>query len=188
MAYVNTSRIARKGFADRLVVAKDAVLAAFNQRRVYARTVAELNSLTDRELTDLGISRLTICGDATPPPRHRRTPSRASTAPDHRVIHPPPGSSGKSGGASLLPGTAAPKFRALARTSSGAPPPPWGPRSCGGVLLLPDTAAPHSGPEGPTVSASHPPPGTPTLAAVPSLLPWGRRPSFPPCTADAAAK
>jgi uncharacterized protein YjiS (DUF1127 family) len=60
MAYVNTSRIARKGFADRLVVAKDAVLAAFNQRRVYARTVAELNSLTDRELTDLGISRLAI--------------------------------------------------------------------------------------------------------------------------------
>jgi hypothetical protein len=54
MAYVNTSRIARKGFADRLVVAKDAVLAAINQRRVYARTVAELNSLTDRELTDLG--------------------------------------------------------------------------------------------------------------------------------------
>jgi uncharacterized protein YjiS (DUF1127 family) len=60
MAYVNTSRIARKGFADRLVVAKDAVLAAISQRRVYARTVAELNSLTDRELTDLGISRLAI--------------------------------------------------------------------------------------------------------------------------------
>jgi uncharacterized protein YjiS (DUF1127 family) len=60
MAYVNTSRIARKGFADRLVVAKDAVLAAISQRRVYLRTVAELNSLTDRELTDLGISRLAI--------------------------------------------------------------------------------------------------------------------------------
>ena len=39
---------------------KDAVLTAISQRRVYARTVAELNSLTDRELTDLGISRLGI--------------------------------------------------------------------------------------------------------------------------------
>jgi uncharacterized protein YjiS (DUF1127 family) len=60
MAYVNTTRIARKGFADRLMVAKDMVLAAINQRRVYTRTVAELNSLSDRELADLGISRLGI--------------------------------------------------------------------------------------------------------------------------------
>jgi uncharacterized protein YjiS (DUF1127 family) len=60
MAYVNTTRIARKGFADRLMVAKDIVLAAINQRRVYTRTVAELNSLSDRELADLGISRLGI--------------------------------------------------------------------------------------------------------------------------------
>ncbi|HLQ17783.1 MAG TPA: DUF1127 domain-containing protein [Tabrizicola sp.] len=60
MAYVNTTRIARKGFADRLMVAKDTVLTAINQRRVYSRTVAELNSLTDRELADLGISRLGI--------------------------------------------------------------------------------------------------------------------------------
>jgi uncharacterized protein YjiS (DUF1127 family) len=60
MAYVNTTRIARKGFADRLMVAKDAVLTAINQRRVYTRTVDELNSLSDRELADLGISRLSI--------------------------------------------------------------------------------------------------------------------------------
>ena len=60
MAYVNTTSIARKGFADRLMVAKDMVLAAINQRRVYTRTVAELNSLSDRELADLGISRLGI--------------------------------------------------------------------------------------------------------------------------------
>ena len=60
MAYVNTTRIARTGFADRLMVAKDIVLAAINQRRVYTRTVAELNSLSDRELADLGISRLGI--------------------------------------------------------------------------------------------------------------------------------
>ena len=60
MAYVNTTRIARKGLFDRLAVAKDAVLSAIQTRRVYARTVAELNSLTDRELSDLGISRLGI--------------------------------------------------------------------------------------------------------------------------------
>ena len=60
MAYVTTSNIARKGFADRLAAVKDIVLAAVNQRRVYARTVAELNALTDRELADLGISRLGI--------------------------------------------------------------------------------------------------------------------------------
>lgn len=60
MAYVNTTHVARKGFADRLAVVKDVVLTAINQRRVYTRTVAELNSLTDRELADLGISRLGI--------------------------------------------------------------------------------------------------------------------------------
>ena len=60
MAYVTTNRIARKGFADRLGALKDLVLSAISQRRVYARTVAELNSLTDRELSDLGISRLGI--------------------------------------------------------------------------------------------------------------------------------
>ena len=60
MAYVNTNSIARKGFADRLAFVKDAVLTAINQRRVYTRTVAELNALTDRELSDLGISRLGI--------------------------------------------------------------------------------------------------------------------------------
>lgn len=60
MAYVNTTRTAHKGFADRLAYVKDIVLTAIAQRRVYARTVAELNGLTDRELADLGISRLGI--------------------------------------------------------------------------------------------------------------------------------
>ena len=60
MAYVNTTRYARKGLMDRLAVAKDIVLTAINQRRVYARTVAELNALSDRDLSDLGISRLGI--------------------------------------------------------------------------------------------------------------------------------
>ncbi|MFN5995594.1 MAG: DUF1127 domain-containing protein [Paracoccaceae bacterium] len=60
MAYVNTTRIARKGFADRLATLRDAVLTAISQRRTYLRTVAELNGLSDRELADLGISRLGI--------------------------------------------------------------------------------------------------------------------------------
>jgi uncharacterized protein YjiS (DUF1127 family) len=60
MAYVNTTSAARKGFADRLVVLRDTVLTAIAQRRTYLRTVAELNALTDRELADLGISRLGI--------------------------------------------------------------------------------------------------------------------------------
>jgi uncharacterized protein YjiS (DUF1127 family) len=60
MAYVNTTPVARKGFADRLAYLKDTVLTAISQRRVYTRTVAELNALTDRELADLGISRLAI--------------------------------------------------------------------------------------------------------------------------------
>jgi uncharacterized protein YjiS (DUF1127 family) len=61
MAYVNTTRFAaRKGLLDRLAQVKDATIAAIHTRRVYARTVAELNSLTDRELSDLGISRLGI--------------------------------------------------------------------------------------------------------------------------------
>jgi uncharacterized protein YjiS (DUF1127 family) len=60
MAYVNTTSAARKGFADRLAMVRDLVLTAIAQRRTYLRTVAELNALTDRELADLGISRLGI--------------------------------------------------------------------------------------------------------------------------------
>jgi uncharacterized protein YjiS (DUF1127 family) len=60
MAYATTTHIDRKGFLDRLAGLKVAVLTAINQRRVYDRTVAELNALSDRDLTDLGISRLGI--------------------------------------------------------------------------------------------------------------------------------
>ncbi len=60
MAYVNTTRVGRKGVLDRLLTAKDVVTTALRQRRLYSQTVAELNALTDRELTDLGISRLAI--------------------------------------------------------------------------------------------------------------------------------
>ena len=60
MAYVNSTPIARKGIFDRFSGLKDTLLTAIRQRRIYERTVAELNSLTDRELNDLGISRFSI--------------------------------------------------------------------------------------------------------------------------------
>lgn len=60
MAYANTNTIARKGLVDRLVAVKDSVATALHHRRIFLRTVAELNALTDRELSDLGISRLGI--------------------------------------------------------------------------------------------------------------------------------
>jgi uncharacterized protein YjiS (DUF1127 family) len=60
MAYVNTTQSARSGLMARLAILKDGFATAVQQRRIYARTVAELNALTDRELTDLGISRLAI--------------------------------------------------------------------------------------------------------------------------------
>jgi uncharacterized protein YjiS (DUF1127 family) len=60
MAYVSTTPIARKGFANRLVALRDIAVGSVLRRRTYARTVAELNALTDRELTDLGISRVDI--------------------------------------------------------------------------------------------------------------------------------
>jgi uncharacterized protein YjiS (DUF1127 family) len=60
MAFVNTTPAARKGFADRIAIIRATVGTAIAQRRTYLRTVAELNSLSDRELADLGISRLGI--------------------------------------------------------------------------------------------------------------------------------
>ena len=46
--------------AGHLANIRDRLAAAIRQRRTYERTVAELNSLTDRELLDLGISRFSI--------------------------------------------------------------------------------------------------------------------------------
>jgi uncharacterized protein YjiS (DUF1127 family) len=60
MAYVNTTRIARKGLLDRVSALKDAAVTALRSRQVYLRTVSELNALTDRELADLGIARVAI--------------------------------------------------------------------------------------------------------------------------------
>jgi uncharacterized protein YjiS (DUF1127 family) len=64
MAYVSTSRIAgAQGagtFLGRLQAAIARYDAALERRRVYARTLHELRQLTDRELADLGIARISI--------------------------------------------------------------------------------------------------------------------------------
>lgn len=60
MAYVNTARAAKSGWADRIAAMLTGGRDAFAKRRVYVQTVEELNRLTDRELADLGISRLSI--------------------------------------------------------------------------------------------------------------------------------
>lgn len=60
MAYAITNTAARKGIFDRFAAIKETVLTTIRQRRIYERTVSELNNLTDRELNDLGISRFSI--------------------------------------------------------------------------------------------------------------------------------
>ena len=60
MAYVNTTRVARKGLFDRLLALRETVAANLRQRRLFEDTVRQLDSLTDRDLADLGISRLNI--------------------------------------------------------------------------------------------------------------------------------
>jgi uncharacterized protein YjiS (DUF1127 family) len=60
MAYANTNHAARSGLMGRLALVRDGISTAVQQRRIYGRTLAELNALTDRELNDLGISRMAI--------------------------------------------------------------------------------------------------------------------------------
>lgn len=60
MAYVNNSRTASLGLMDRLNAYVAAYKANRAQRAVYSRTVYELNQLSDRELSDLGIARIAI--------------------------------------------------------------------------------------------------------------------------------
>jgi uncharacterized protein YjiS (DUF1127 family) len=60
MAYVNTSRAASLSLADRFPGFIANLKATFARRVVYMQTVRELDALTDRELADLGISRLDV--------------------------------------------------------------------------------------------------------------------------------
>lgn len=57
MAYLATRHASSLSFAERLGEMKSHLTAAIKARRVYQRTFDELNSLSDRELADLGIAR-----------------------------------------------------------------------------------------------------------------------------------
>ncbi|WP_395541974.1 DUF1127 domain-containing protein [Neotabrizicola sp. sgz301269] len=60
MAYVNTSRVAAAQPTERFSGFFAGLGAALARRRAYSRTLTELRQLTDRELADLGISRVSI--------------------------------------------------------------------------------------------------------------------------------
>jgi uncharacterized protein YjiS (DUF1127 family) len=59
MAYVN-SRSASVSILDRFASIVKVLKEAVERRRVYVRTIQELNSLTDRDLSDLGLNRSLI--------------------------------------------------------------------------------------------------------------------------------
>ncbi len=59
MAFVN-SRSSVLGFSDRFAAVVKMVKDSAEKRRVYRQTVLELSNLSDRDLSDLGISRFEI--------------------------------------------------------------------------------------------------------------------------------
>lgn len=60
MAYVTQSRASMARPADRAPGIFAQLGEALARRRIYRRTLNELRQLSDRELADLGISRMTI--------------------------------------------------------------------------------------------------------------------------------
>jgi uncharacterized protein YjiS (DUF1127 family) len=64
MAYMNSTRAVQTSAADRITGLFAGFSAALQRRRVYAQTISELRSLSDRELADLGIVRSMIASIA----------------------------------------------------------------------------------------------------------------------------
>ena len=60
MAYVNSTRSAQVSFFDRLAALMVGVKDLIARRRVFNQTLFELNQLSDRDLSDLGLSRANI--------------------------------------------------------------------------------------------------------------------------------
>ena len=60
MAYLNTTRTGSLTLADRIGGLLKSVKLAAERRAVFTRTVRELDALSDRDLTDLGIHRSMI--------------------------------------------------------------------------------------------------------------------------------
>jgi uncharacterized protein YjiS (DUF1127 family) len=60
MTFINTTRTNTNGIFDRVMALAASVQLIVQRRGVYETTLTELNKLSDRELSDLGISRLSI--------------------------------------------------------------------------------------------------------------------------------
>lgn len=60
MAYVSSHRGSAPGFLDLIGNAVASVKTALVRRAIYVQTLNELSALNDRELSDLGISRLNL--------------------------------------------------------------------------------------------------------------------------------
>lgn len=64
MAFITDARTSGNTFGQRLNALRATIATSLEQRKVYRTTVAELEMLTNRELSDLGISRSMIKGIA----------------------------------------------------------------------------------------------------------------------------
>ena len=60
MAYANTTSSANVAGSDRFFGIVTAVKLALSRRRAYSQTLFELNALSDRDLSDLGMIRSNI--------------------------------------------------------------------------------------------------------------------------------
>ena len=60
MAYMTSTRAAQVSFYDRFAALAVGLKDEFARRRVFNQTFYELNHLSDRDLSDLGLSRANI--------------------------------------------------------------------------------------------------------------------------------
>ena len=60
MAFIQSQRKLKMSFREALETVVQSAMLNFRRRRLYARTVSELNDLSVRELSDLGLSRSMI--------------------------------------------------------------------------------------------------------------------------------
>jgi uncharacterized protein YjiS (DUF1127 family) len=57
MAYLNSTRATSFGIGERIATVFRSIRDAMQRRRVYQQTLRELNTLSNRELADLGLHR-----------------------------------------------------------------------------------------------------------------------------------
>lgn len=64
MAYVNSSRQATVSFGDRIAALVKVASQSMQRRVLYLQTLHELNGLSDRDLSDLGLARADLASVA----------------------------------------------------------------------------------------------------------------------------